>query len=256
MYIAPFLESQPKPLRVADAVGEDLRQGAGRRHERIRGGDAVLAAAAVLAERVDAEDLAERGAEVLREPHRVAAAAAVADAHVEEPEVGRARTRRRIERDRAAVVIGERLAQPDQLARCRRRRRSPRPASSPSIRAARCRACVRRVGRREVRRRGLVRDVGVGVELAESRRAGLGELRVEREALQPALAALRLHGDAPLRIAEVEVRRHRLAVRTQGVEQAAHVADEQRAASPALRRGSSCARRRHRCPAATRTRAA
>ena len=213
MNIAPFFESQPKRCELRTPYAKISGRASGRRHERIRGGDAVLAAAAVLAERVDAEDLAERRAEILRELHRVAAAAAVGDAHVQEPEVGGARTRRRIERDRAAVVIGERLTQPDQLSRRsavvgRRARRLRRPFEQHGV----VRACSAL---------GVVKSgagvwferVRVGVELAESRRAGLGELRVEHEALHPALATLRLHGDAPLRIAEVEVRRHRLAIR-------------------------------------------
>jgi len=60
------------------------------------------------------------------------------------------------------------------------------------------------------------------------------ELRVEREALQPALATLRLHGDAPLRVAEVEVLAHRSAVLTKNVQQAMHVAHEQAPPRPWL----------------------
>ena len=70
-----------------------------------------------MTERVDAEDLAERRAEVLRQLQRIAAAAAVGDAHVEQAEVGRCRRRQRIERQVTGVVIRERLAQADQLAR-------------------------------------------------------------------------------------------------------------------------------------------
>ena len=82
------------------------------------------------------------------------------------------------------------------------------------------------VWRREVGRRSLIRGVRIGVELAESRRAGLGELRVEHETLHAALAALRLNGDAPLRVADIEVRRHCLAIGAQRVQRTAHVADE------------------------------
>ena len=68
---------------------------------------------------------ADRCEEFFRMPNRgsatrfigIAAAAAVADADVEQSEIGRPGARRRIERDRAAVVIRERLAPPHQLAR-------------------------------------------------------------------------------------------------------------------------------------------
>ena len=47
------------------------------------------------------------------------------------------------------------------------------------------------------------------------------------DALHSPLAPLRLHGHAPLGIVDVQVRGHRLAIGTQCVQRAAHVADEQ-----------------------------
>src|SRR5262245_31658411 len=55
--------------------------------------NAVLAVRAVLPERIDAEYLAERRAEVLRIVERIAAAPAIGDAHVEETVVGAVRRR-------------------------------------------------------------------------------------------------------------------------------------------------------------------
>ena len=48
---------------------------------------------------------------------RIAAAAAVGHAHVEQAELGAARLRERIERELTGIVVRERLPQPHQLAR-------------------------------------------------------------------------------------------------------------------------------------------
>ena len=55
-----------EPLRVAVAVGVDLAERVGVLDERVRRGNAVLAVRAVLAQRIDAQDLAEDRLEVLR----------------------------------------------------------------------------------------------------------------------------------------------------------------------------------------------
>jgi hypothetical protein len=71
----------------------------------------------LLAERIDAQDLAEDRLEVLRVVVGIAAAAAVGGADVEQAELGSARPRQRIEGDLSAVVIGERMRDAEQLAR-------------------------------------------------------------------------------------------------------------------------------------------
>ena len=88
----PFFGIPGEALGVAHAVGVDLaeRVGVAVVDERVAGGNAVLAVGAVRAERIDAQDLAERRIEVLRQVERVAAAAAVGEAHVEQAEIGAA----------------------------------------------------------------------------------------------------------------------------------------------------------------------
>ncbi len=76
----------------------------------------------------------------------------------------------------------------------------------------------------KVRRRRHVGGVGVSVELPEASAALLVELRVKREALETALAAHRL--DRHARRVDIQVLRDRLAVLTDPIELAAHVADE------------------------------
>ena len=131
-----------------------------------------------------------------------------------------------LKREHAAVVIGEGLAQPEQLSRRgavigRGGGRFGRPFEQHGV--------VRglRAWRREIGRGRLIRRVREGVELAESWRAGLCELRMKDDALHAALASLRLHRVTPLRIVGVKVRRHRLAIGAHDIERAAHVADEQ-----------------------------
>ena len=86
---------------------------------------------------------------------------------------------------------------------------------------------VRAAVRLEVDRRRHVRRIGVGVELAEAGRTLAAELRMEREALKSALVALRVDVDAPLRVVDVEIERHGLAVARNRVQRSAHVVDEQ-----------------------------
>ena len=114
--------------RVAEAVGPDLADGARRGDERIARRDAVVAVGGVVAEGIDAQDLAEDGREVLGVAGRsvpddraaderlavlVVGAAAVAEADVE------ADVDRR-EPQRAAVVIELRLVDAQELARAQR----------------------------------------------------------------------------------------------------------------------------------------
>jgi hypothetical protein len=128
-------------------------------------------------------------------------------------------------------VVRERLAQPNQLARRtavvgRGARRLRRPLQHDGV--------VRGVGRPgggEIRRRRHVGRIGVGVELAEAARAAFVELRVKSEALEAALVVLRLHRHGPLRIVDVDVRRHDLAVLAEAVERTAHVVHEQPASA-------------------------
>ena len=82
------------------------------------------------------------------------------------------------------------------------------------------------VERDEIGSRRDVRRVGVGVELAEARRAGLSELRVKGEALKASFGSARLDRVLPLRIVEIEIRRHGLAVVADRIEHSRHRVDE------------------------------
>ena len=110
--------------RVAEAVRPDLAEGARLADERVGRGDAVLAVGGVVAVRVDAQQLAEDRAQVLRVARRsvadgrarderlsvlVVGAAAVTEADVEEA-VG-------AEDEGAAVVVELRLVEAQHLAR-------------------------------------------------------------------------------------------------------------------------------------------
>ena len=102
-----------------------------------------------------------------------------------------------------AVVIRERLPEAEHLAR----RTAVVVARGRILRGPLQQHRVVRVhaaGRHEVRLRLHVARVGVGVELAVAARAGLRELRMEREALKAALAPLRLDADAPVGRVDVE----------------------------------------------------
>jgi hypothetical protein len=70
-----------------------------------------------VSERIDAQDLPEGQAQVLRDVEWVAAVAAVAEADIEQPELGAARRGPAVEADLATVVIGERLRGAEQLPR-------------------------------------------------------------------------------------------------------------------------------------------
>ena len=224
----PFRSSQGEALRVAHAVGVDLAEGAvgPGAGEGIVGGDAVLPVGAVRAERIDAQNLAQDRAEILREVQRIPAAAAVRRPDVEEPEVGIAGRREGIEAELPAVVVAERLLHTQQF---------PRQAAVVD-RGGRIRSGplqqdgVLRVGtavRHEVRRPPDVARIGVGVELPEARRARSPELRMHREALEPPLAPRRLDGEPPAWFREIEVLRDRFAVVADGVDETRHIVHEE-----------------------------
>ena len=108
-----------EPLRVADTGDVDFaeRRGIAVAHEWIGGRHAILAVGAVSTERINPQNLSERRGEVLPEPERIPTAATISDTDVEQPEIGTARTRERVEAQVATVVVGERLLEPKQLAR-------------------------------------------------------------------------------------------------------------------------------------------
>ena len=165
-------------------------------------------------------------AEVLREVERIAAAAAVRRPDVEKAEVGIAGGREGVEGELAPVVVAEGLLDPQQLARRaavvgRRGGVGGRPLEQDRV------VGVVAAPGHEVRRRRRVARIGVGVELAVPGRAGLGELRMEGEALEAALPARRLDGDRPRRGGQVEIRRDGPAIVADGVDEAVHVVDEQ-----------------------------
>ena len=85
--------------------------------------------------------------------------------------------------------------------------------------------------RHEVGRGHCVARIEIGVELAEAWRARLAELRMEREALEPALVAPRLDAQSPCGGGEIEIPGHGPAVVADAVQQAAHVVDKQAARS-------------------------
>ncbi len=156
----------------------------------------------------------------------IAAAAAVCRADVQQPVLRRPAPRQRIERNHPAVVVGKRVRHAEQLTRrpavvCRRLRIPGRPLEQHFV----VRVTVAR--RREVGRRHHVRGIDPRVELAEARPAGLREVRMERKALEPLLGVAGLNRRAPLRVVDIEVRRHALAVVADRVEHSGHRVDEQ-----------------------------
>ena len=214
-----------KALRVADAGRPDLPQHQAVSDKRIVGGNPVLAVPAVGACRVDAQDLPVRRLHVLRHVHRITAASAVGVADVEHPEVGLAGPCERIERDQAAIVVAKWLLQSEKLARCdtivcRGAGRLRGPFQEYGV------VRVTLAGGRVVRGRHRVSHVRPGVELSESGRPGLVELRVEGEALEASFPALRLHVPAPLRIVDTHVLRDGTTVRADAIQRSAHVAHE------------------------------
>ena len=178
---------------------------------------------------MDPQDLTEHPAEVLRDVQLVARGAAVRHAEVQQSEVRIPRRRCPVEADPAAVVIVEGLLDTEQL-----------PRRAPIVGRGRRVACgpleeddvVRGVApaRNEVGFRSRVARVDPRVELPVSGRAGLVELRVEREALQPHLHDRcplgRLHFDLPPGLTGVEVLGH-VPVVADRVEQAPHIVDEE-----------------------------
>ena len=106
-------------LRIARAVRVDLAERVRIVvvHERVVLRNAVLAVRAVVAERIDAENLAERAGEILRDVLRIAAAAAIGIPEIQQTVVGASAPRGRIEAELSAVVIHVRTLPPHQLAR-------------------------------------------------------------------------------------------------------------------------------------------
>ena len=225
----PRLRVPREALRIARAVRVDLAERVRIVvvHERVVLRNAVLAVRAVLAQRIDAENLAERRSQILRHVHRIAAGAAIGVAGIQQTVVGAAAPRGRVEAELAAVVIHERPMPPHQLARgvtvvgCGGRILRRPLEEHRMVRHFRARRCGRPIrGRRDVA------GVDVGVDLSVAARAAPIEVGMEREALEAALEVLELHGHVPARILMIEVRRHRFSVHAHRVERAVHVVDE------------------------------
>ena len=179
------------------------------------------------AERIDAENLAERRSQILRHVHRIAAGAAIGVPGVQQTVVGAAAPRGRVEGELAPVVIHERPMPPHQLARgvtvvgCGGRILCGPLEEHRMVRHFRARRCWRPIrGRRDVA------GVDVGVDLSVAGRAAPIEVGMERKALEPALEVLKLNGSAPPRILVIEIRRHRFSVHAHRVKRAVHVVDE------------------------------
>src|SRR5690606_11876852 len=192
-------------LRVAHTQGVDLAQRAVVTDERIVGRDTVLAVRAARAERVDAQDLAERGTPLLREVQRITAAAAVRRTDVEQTEVRITGPRVRPEGDVAAVVVAKRLFEAHQHARCTAIvRRGIRILGAP---LEQHRVVRRLAAAREETGGDAETDVNGGVQAAVPRCPGLGKLRIQRIALEALLPATRLDVEAPARVVDTEVER-------------------------------------------------
>src|SRR6185369_6034298 len=81
----------------------------------IAGRDSIFPIRAVLAQRIEAQNLSEARIEILRVAKWIATAAAIGEAHIQEAEVGIALLRKRIEGEVAAVVIRKRLFVSDEF---------------------------------------------------------------------------------------------------------------------------------------------
>ena len=106
-------------LRVPEPICVDLPERTTARavDEGVACGNSMTAVRAVGTQRVDAEELPEERAEVLRVVERVAAAASIGEANVEQAIVFVSGLGERIERDPAAVVVLERLFDAQHLTR-------------------------------------------------------------------------------------------------------------------------------------------
>ncbi len=208
-------------VRVAHADRVDLPQLALLPGERVRARDAVLAVDAVPAVRVDAQDLALRQPQVLRNRGDVADAA-VARGDVEQAEVLVPPVRRRVEADLLEPV--QELGEPDaqDLAAGAgedvggRIRRGPLGDHAVHLHVR---------GRGQVRLLGRQRGPGLGVHGVEL--AVVPEVRVERREPEPAAEAFVVVEVGPDRGAQVEEDVLRAVV--QQVELAVHVRHEQAA---------------------------
>ena len=197
-------------LRIAQAVGPDLGQCVAVQGERIIRRHAVAAVGAVRSKRVDAENLPEHPAEVLRQVQRIPSTTAVAHAQVKQAEVGISRNRARIEGDLPAAVSPVWLFDAHQLpGRTAVVERGPRILRPPLQQHRVMRVLVMRVlAGCEVPPPPPVRRIHEGVEPAEPRSVRLGELRVEGEAVETQFPGgscpVRAQIEPPARLPEIE----------------------------------------------------
>ena len=113
----PLRGSQPNRCGIAHAVGVDFAERTRRARRRDCRRECRTCRCGCSSQRIDPQDLAEDRPEVLRQVERIAAAAAVGNADVEQAEIRSAGPRERVEGDVAGVVIGKRLLEPHHLTR-------------------------------------------------------------------------------------------------------------------------------------------
>ena len=221
-------------LRMAQAVGPNLLRRAGAADERIVRRDAVGAPAAGV-QRVDAGDGAERRVQPLAVVVRIVAAAAVAEADVQQAVVRHVRRRGGIEGDGADVVIRRELAHAQHF-----------PGGAAEHVGAGVRggpladdAVLHGAGGGVIRGAAARRGAEGGVQLAVAGRVRIGELGMEREAEEPGLVGKSGVAEAHVAAAQVQVHGGRTAIGVHQIQHAAHVVERE---PPAL----AGRRRRHR----------
>ena len=175
-------------------------------------------------EGIDADDRTVREAEGLAEVAGIVGRAGIPETGVEEPVVRRSRGCRGIERDGADVVVGRELADPEDLPRGAAEHVRPRIVGRPlADHALVALGVVVQVVRAAAVRPGAVRRV----ELAEPRRAGGGELRVERHPHQPGLVGEHRVVEADVAGADVQVRGRLHAVLVGDVQRPAQIVEDE-----------------------------
>ena len=204
-------------------VGPDLGSDARFAHEGIVRRNAVPPTP-VAREGIDADDRTVRHAEGLAEVAWIVGRPGIPEAGIEEPVVRRSRGGRGIERDGADVVVGGELADPEDLPRGAAEHVGPRIVGRPlPDHALVGLGVVVQVIRAAAVRPGAV----CRVELAEPRRAGGGELRVERDSHQTGLVGEHRVVEADVAGANVQVRDRRHPVLVGDVEQPAQVVEDE-----------------------------
>ena len=201
-------------LGMAQAVGPDFRRSPRSRDEWIVGGNAVAAlfigffAALFTRQGIDAQDGTKRRRQILAVPLRVEAAAAVAEADVEQAVVRRSGLRRGVEGEGADVVRRLELADAQHFPRGAAKHIGGRVGGGKLAHHALLRfvvlvggaALVQIVGHAAVRP-GTETDV----EFAVAKLARGGELRMKGEAEQPGLVRKQVVVEVQVLAAQIQV---------------------------------------------------